>query len=134
MRSHENSAYAWVDAFNSPQKDSLQMIDKRSLEVVRTLTPIPGKTARHVEFTRDGCYALVSLWDMDGALVVYDARSLEEVKRIPMRSPVGKTRNRISVSSQGKTRTASRRHRLAADLRGALPNGCGEARPPALNP
>jgi hypothetical protein len=27
---------------------------------------------------------------MDGALVVYDAATLQEVKRIPMRKPVGK--------------------------------------------
>ena len=27
---------------------------------------------------------------MDGAIVVYDADSLEEVKRIPMKKPVGK--------------------------------------------
>jgi len=101
MRSHENTPYAWVDAFNSAHKDSLQVIDKRTLEVVRTLTPAPGKTAAHVEFTRDGRYALVSLWEMDGALVVYDASSLEEVKRIPMRRPVGKYNvfNKITRSS-----------------------------------
>jgi len=68
---------------------------------VKTLTPEPGKTAAHVEFTRDGRYALVSLWEMDGALIVYDARSLEEVKRIPMRRPVGKYNvlNKITRSS-----------------------------------
>ena len=43
-----------------------------------------------MEFTRDGRYALVSIWDMDGALVVYDADTLEEVKRIPMKKPSGK--------------------------------------------
>jgi DNA-binding beta-propeller fold protein YncE/cytochrome c553 len=101
MRSHENSRYAWVDAFNSAHKDSLQVIDKATLEVVKTLTPAPGKTAAHVEFTRDGRYALVSLWEMDGALIVYDAATLEEVKRIPMRKPVGKYNvfNKITRSS-----------------------------------
>jgi cytochrome c553 len=101
MRSHENSAYAWVDAFNSARRDSLQVIDKRTLEIVKTLTPEPGKTAAHVEFTRDGRYALVSLWEMDGALIVYDAQSLEEVKRIPMRRPVGKYNvfNKVNRSS-----------------------------------
>jgi cytochrome c553 len=101
MRSHENSPYAWVDAFNSAHKDSLQVIDKRTLEVARTVTPAPGKTAAHVEFTRDGRYALVSVWEMDGALVVYDAATLEEVKRIPMRRPVGKYNvfNKITRSS-----------------------------------
>jgi cytochrome c553 len=101
MRSHENSRYAWVDAFNSAHKDSLQVIDKDSLEVVKTLTPAPGKTAAHVEFTRDGRYALASVWEMDGALVVYDAATLAEVKRIPMRKPVGKYNvyNKITRSS-----------------------------------
>jgi len=101
MRSHENSRYAWVDAFNSPSKDSLQVIDKQTLEVVRTLTPAPGKTAAHVEFTRDGRFALVSLWEMDGALIVYDANTLEEIKRVPMRKPVGKYNvyNKITRSS-----------------------------------
>ena len=101
MRSHENTPYAWVDAFNSAHRDSLQVIDKRTLEVVKTLTPEPGKTAAHVEFTRDGRYALVSLWEMDGALIVYDAQSLQEVKRIPMRRPVGKYNvfNKITRSS-----------------------------------
>ena len=101
MRSHENTPYAWVDAFNSEHKDSLQVIDKRTLEVVKTVTPEPGKTAAHVEFTRDGRYALVSLWEMDGALIVYDAQSLQEVKRIPMRRPVGKYNvyNKITRSS-----------------------------------
>ncbi len=101
LRSHENSRYAWVDAFNSPRKDSLQLIDKQTLEVVRTLTPEPGKTAAHVEFTRDGRFALVSVWEMDGALIVYDASTLEEVKRVPMRKPLGKYNvyNRITRSS-----------------------------------
>jgi len=90
MRSHENSRYAWVDVFFGPDKDALHVIDKRSLEIVETLRPSPGKTAAHVELTADGAYALVSIWDIDGALVVYDADTLEEVKRIPMNKPSGK--------------------------------------------
>lgn len=90
MRSHENTPYAWVDVFFGPNKDAMHVIDKRTLEIVKTLRPAPGKTAAHVEFTRDGRYALVSIWEMDGAIVVYDARTLEEVKRIPMKKPSGK--------------------------------------------
>jgi hypothetical protein len=66
------------------------VIDKQTLEIVRTLRPEPGKTAAHVEFTRDGRFALVSIWEMDGAVVVYDAASLAEVTRIPMVRPSGK--------------------------------------------
>jgi DNA-binding beta-propeller fold protein YncE len=90
MRSHENSPYAWVDVFFGPESDAVHVIDKQSLEIVKTLRPAPGKTAAHVEFTRDGRFALLSIWDMDGAIVVYDATTLEEVRRIPMRKPVGK--------------------------------------------
>jgi mono/diheme cytochrome c family protein/DNA-binding beta-propeller fold protein YncE len=90
MRSHEQTPYAWVDAFNSANKDTLQVIDKQSLEVVASVRPAPGRTAAHVEFTRDGRYALVSIWEQDGAIVVYDAATFREVKRIPMVKPSGK--------------------------------------------
>ena len=50
----------------------------------------PGKTLAHIEFTKDGKYALASLWEDEGALIVYDAASFKEVKRLPMRKPVGK--------------------------------------------
>jgi len=90
MRSHENTPYAWVDVFFGPNKDAVHVIDKRTLKIVKTLRPAPGKTAAHVEFTRDGKYALLSIWDTDGAVVVYDAATLEEVKRLPMNKPSGK--------------------------------------------
>jgi DNA-binding beta-propeller fold protein YncE len=101
MRSHENTPYAWVDVFFGKNKDVLHVIDKRTLEIVKTVRPEPGKTAAHVEFTRDGRYALVSIWEMDGALVVYDANTREEVKRIPMKKPSGKYNvyNKINLSS-----------------------------------
>ena len=61
LRSHENTPYAWVDSMMSPGRDTMTVIDKRTLEPVRTLRPAPGRTVAHVEFTRDGRYALVSL-------------------------------------------------------------------------
>lgn len=90
MRSHDNSPYAWVDVFFGKEKDAVHIIDKQSLEIVKTLRPAPGKTSAHVEFTRDGRYAVLSIWDMDGAIVVYDAKTLKEVKRLPMKKPSGK--------------------------------------------
>lgn len=89
-RSHENSPYAWVDVFFGPNRDAMHVIDKRTLEIVKTLRPAPGKTVAHVEFDREGRHALVSVWEDDGAVIVYDARTLEEVKRIPMSKPSGK--------------------------------------------
>jgi DNA-binding beta-propeller fold protein YncE len=89
LRSHERTPYAWADAMMSPRRDTLQVIDKQSLRVVGSVTPSPGRTA-HVEFTRDGRYALVSLMERDGAIVVYDAATLQEVRRLPMDKPIGK--------------------------------------------
>ena len=57
MRSHEATPYAWVDNMMSTARDTVQVIDKRALAVVKALTPAPGRTAAHVEFTRDGRYA-----------------------------------------------------------------------------
>jgi hypothetical protein len=90
MRSHANSRYAWADVFFGPNRDAMHVIDKQTLEIVRTLRPAPGKTVAHTEFTRDGSHALVSVWEDDGAVIVYDARTLEEVTRLPMRKPSGK--------------------------------------------
>ena len=101
MRSHENSPYAWVDVFFGPNRELMHVIDKQKLEIVKTLKPAPGKTSAHVEFTKDGRYALVSIWDDDGALVIYDGNTLEEVKRLPMRKPSGKynVHNKLTRSS-----------------------------------
>jgi mono/diheme cytochrome c family protein/DNA-binding beta-propeller fold protein YncE len=90
MRSHEESDYAWIDSMMSPTaKDTLTVIDKKTLEVIAQVRE-PGRTLAHIEFTRDGRYALASLWEMDGALIVYDAKTLKEFKRLPMSKPVGK--------------------------------------------
>ena len=100
LRSHENTPYAWTDAFLGPNKDVMHVIDKNTLEIVATLRPEPGRTLAHAEFTRDGRFALVSVWEMDGAVIVYDARTLEEVKRLPMVKPSGKYNvfNKITLS------------------------------------
>lgn len=90
LRSHANSRYAWTDVFFGPDNDAIHLIDKQTLEIAHTLRPVPGKTAAHVEFTRDGRYLLLSIWATDGALIVYDSNTLQEIKRLPMNKPSGK--------------------------------------------
>jgi mono/diheme cytochrome c family protein/WD40 repeat protein len=100
MRSHENTRYAWTDSMMSrTAKDTLTIIDKSTLKPVAEVKE-PGKTLAHIEFTKDGRYALASVWEMDGALVIYDASTFKEVKRLPMSKPVGKYNvwNKISRS------------------------------------
>ncbi len=90
MRSHENTRYAWTDSMMSrTAKDTLTIIDKTTLKPVAEVKE-PGKTLAHIEFTKDGRFALASVWEMDGALVIYDASTFKEVKRLPMSKPVGK--------------------------------------------
>lgn len=92
IRSNEQTPYAWVDGMLGKRSDTVQLIDKNTLAIVKELTPAPGKAAAHVEFDRHGRYALLSIMAMApaGALVVYDAKTLKEVKRIPMNKPIGK--------------------------------------------
>ncbi len=90
IRSHENTPYAWADSMMDPKsKDTLTLIDKKTLEPVASLRE-PGRTLAHTEFTKDGRHALVSVWEGDGAIIVFDAQTLQEVKRLPMKKPVGK--------------------------------------------
>ena len=90
LRGHETSPYVWADVFFGPNKDVMHVIDRETLEIAKTLRPEPGATVAHVEFDRHGRFALVSVWENDGAVIVYDAASLEEVTRLPMRKPSGK--------------------------------------------
>ncbi|HTH15991.1 MAG TPA: cytochrome D1 domain-containing protein [Magnetospirillum sp.] len=101
MRGHEASPYAWVDVSMGPEKDALQIIDTRTLEVVKTIRPAPGRLTRHVEFNRDGSKVLVSLSEKDGAVLVLDAATFAEEKRLPMSAPIGKYNvwNKITYSA-----------------------------------
>ena len=101
MRSHENSDYAWVDVFFGKNKEAVHIINKSTLEIVKTLRPSKGKTAAHVEFDKTGEHVLLSIWDMDGEVIVYDAKTFAEIKRLPMKKPSGKynVHNKITRSS-----------------------------------
>ncbi|MEI2734038.1 MAG: cytochrome D1 domain-containing protein [Rhodoblastus sp.] len=101
LRSHENSPFIWADSFMSPKnKDKVQIIDKTTLQIARVMQPAPGKTTGHVEFDRSGRHALLSVWEMDGAIIVYDAATFQEIKRLPMSKPAGKYNvyNKITFS------------------------------------
>jgi hypothetical protein len=101
LRSHENTPYVWADVSGGKHKDRLHIIDKRTLEIVKTVMPDPGRPASHVEFDRHGRHALVSIAEMQGSLVILDANNFHEVKRLPMAKPSGKYNvwNKITFSA-----------------------------------
>ncbi|MBI5327122.1 MAG: c-type cytochrome [Deltaproteobacteria bacterium] len=86
VRTHQNTPFIWVDT----NTDAIQIIDKAALQVVKTLVPSKGKKAMHIEFTKDGRYAMASIYEEEGSLVIYDAVTLTEIMRIPLRKPAGK--------------------------------------------
>ena len=87
VRTHIGTPWLWADT----NTEAVQLIDKETLELREPpLIPERGKKSLHVEFSADGGRALVSVWDADGAVVVYDSRTLAELRRLPYAMPVGK--------------------------------------------
>lgn len=87
VRSHDASRYAWTDATIGANTDAtLTLIDKQTLQPVARLRQ-PGHSPVHAEFTQDGRHALARVREPQGALIVHDATTRRQVKRLPMRSP-----------------------------------------------
>lgn len=89
LASHENSPYLWGAVSLGPHQGVLHLIDKQTLEIAHRLRPEPGKRVVQLVFSEDGSFALVSIGEEAGAVVVYDTASLAEVRRIPARRPQG---------------------------------------------
>jgi dihydro-heme d1 dehydrogenase len=84
VQSQENIPYAWVNVISGPDKGAVQIIDKSTLKIYKSLKPLPAKIIERIEFTRDGRYALLVLSGSSGEYLVYDAHTLTELKRIKM--------------------------------------------------
>ena len=85
VRSHPRAAHLWIDNGT----DEVVLFDKKSHEVTK-FKPMPGKKFTHTEFSADGSLAYLSIYDNEGAILVYDTATLKEVKKIDASFPVGK--------------------------------------------
>ncbi len=79
------SPFVWVN-FATPLNDTVQVIDSRTHQVVRTLTP--GAAVLHMEFAPRGAEVWISARD-DNRVMIYDTRSLEKLGEIAAESPSG---------------------------------------------
>lgn len=79
------SPFVWVN-FATPLNDTVQVVDSRRHEVVRTLTP--GAAVLHMEFAPRGAEVWISARD-DNRVMIYDTRSLEKLGEIAAESPSG---------------------------------------------
>ncbi len=102
IRTHPTSDYVWADQTKHPEPEiqqSVKVIDKKSRKVVKTIqvTSEEGKAAVHIEFNKGGSEVWISVWNRKdnknptGEIVIYDAKTLKEIKRIKgLTTPTGK--------------------------------------------
>lgn len=97
---HANAPYVAVDIISKDRRArTIQLIDKKTLEVVKTLDV--GGHAYFPEYSADGKFLYVSAGYNGDEVVVYDSNSLEKVASVPMESPAG-------IFSHGRVRYMTR--------------------------
>lgn len=98
---HANAPYVAVDIITKDKRArTIQLIDKKSLEVVKTLDV--GGHAYFPEYSADGRFLYVSAGYNGDEVVVYDSNSLEKIASIPMESPAGIfSRGRVKYMTRG---------------------------------
>ncbi|MDZ4095192.1 MAG: cytochrome D1 domain-containing protein, partial [Paracoccaceae bacterium] len=79
------SPYVWVN-FAMPLNDTVQVVDSRTHQVVKTLTP--GAGVLHMEFAPRGAEVWVSVRD-ENKVVIYDAHSFAVLGEVASDSPSG---------------------------------------------
>ncbi len=85
---HANAPYVAVDIISKDRRArTIQLIDKNTLEVVKTLDV--GGHAYFPEYSSDGKFLYVSAGYNGDEVVVYDATRLQKVASISMESPAG---------------------------------------------
>lgn len=84
IRNHSKSSYFWVAVRLDSNHEKLHIINKNTLEIVKTLSPTSRKNTAKIEFTNDGKHVLLSGQKTDAPSIIYDAKTLEVVKHLPM--------------------------------------------------
>ncbi len=98
---HANAPYVAVDIITKDKRArSIQLIDKKTLEVVKTLDV--GGHAYFPEYSADGRFLYVSAGYNGDEVVVYDSTTLKKVASIAMESPAGIfSRGRVKYMTRG---------------------------------
>lgn len=98
---HANAPYVAVDIISKDRRArTIQLIDKKSLEVVKTLDV--GGHAYFPEYSADGKFLYVSAGYNGDEVAVYDSNSLQKVAGITMESPAGIfSRGRVKYMTRG---------------------------------
>ncbi|MCT7506344.1 nitrite reductase [Aliarcobacter cryaerophilus] len=85
VKTHPNTPYLWADNGS----DKLVLIDKNDYSL-KTITPREGKKYIHTEYSGDGKYAYLSIYEQNGEIIVIDTNSFKELASYDANVPVGK--------------------------------------------
>ncbi len=84
-KTHPYTPYLFADNGT----DELSLIDKKDFKVVK-IKPKEGKKFNHTEFSGDGKFSYLSIYEKDGEVKVWDTSLLREIVSYPANTPVGK--------------------------------------------
>ncbi len=84
-KTHPATPYLWVDNGS----DELVLVSKKDFSI-KKLIPRKNKRYIHAEFSGDGKYTYLSIYERDGDLLVWDTKSFKEIKDYKANIPVGK--------------------------------------------
>ncbi len=94
VKTHPSSDYLWVDNGS----DQLVLVSKEDFSI-KKVVPRKGKRYIHAEFSGDGKYTYLSIYEPKGDLLVWQTDTFKELKDYKANIPVGKynfiNKNRI---------------------------------------
>ncbi len=85
VKTHPNTPYLWIDNGT----DELILVSKNDYSK-RKIIPVKGKQYIHAEFTGDGKYTYLSIYEHNGSIEVWDTISLKHITSYAADIPVGK--------------------------------------------
>ncbi len=85
VKTHPNTPYLWIDNGS----DELVLVDKQNW-AMKKMVPVKDKVYIHAEFSGDGKYTYLSIYEEDGSVEVLDTLSLKTIASHPANIPVGK--------------------------------------------
>jgi mono/diheme cytochrome c family protein len=84
-KTHPATPYLWVDNGT----DELVLVSKDDYSIKKRV-PVKGKQYIHAEFSGDGKYTYLSIYEHNGSIEVWDTKTLKKITAYPADIPVGK--------------------------------------------
>ena len=85
VKTHPYTPYLWIDNGS----DKLVLVNKDDYSI-KKLTPVKGKRYIHAEFSGDGRWTYLSIYEHNGSIEVWDTKKLQKITSYPANIPVGK--------------------------------------------